>query len=473
MARPIRPAPAASRPAAPLFLAIALLVGGPALASPDNEALLTELRRLGERVEQLEAANRRLESALLAAPAAAEKEKILTARLHDVELEVVSMRRQTRMIETVEGVSAGAALTMVAQRANGDATTSGEAESELNYRADISVTLPGGSLGDAEGRIFAHFRVGQGNGLEDLQPTLTGTPNSTAFQLTHGDDSTALLAQAWYQLDVPLDGDREEAASHVEINFGKIDPFVFFDQNAIADDESTRFLNNAFVHNPLLDSGGDVGVDEYGFTPGARVAYHNGRGSPDWWRVSLGLFGSGPGASFSDSLTKPFVIGQVEMGRQLSAGLGGNYRLYAWRNARATAYDGMTEERHAGWGLSVDQQVAEATTVFARYGQSTRGKVRFDRALTVGAELGGAHWGRARDRLGLALGWLDTSDGYREDDPDGHGPDGAERLAEVYYAWQVNEHLELSPDLQWISRPGGAKHARDMTIVGLRAKVGY
>lgn len=279
MARPGRPASAAASTSPALPLCAGLLAGGPTLAAVDNDALLAELRRLAERVEQLETANRRLAAALaaLAAPAVRETEKVLGTRLHDVELGGLSMRKQARMTETVEGMSAGAALTMVAQRANADAdaTASGEDESDLNNRADISVTLPGGAIGDAEGRTFAHIRVGQDNGLKGLWPTLTGTPNATAFRLTHGDDAAALLAQARHQPDVPLDGDREEASSHVEINFGKIDPFVFFDRNAVADDESTRFLNNVFVHNPLLDSGGDVGVDEYGFTSGARIAVHN------------------------------------------------------------------------------------------------------------------------------------------------------------------------------------------------------
>ena len=33
----------------------------------------------------------------------------------------------------------------------------------------------------------------------------------------------------------------------------------------------------------------------------------------------------------------------------------------------------------------------------------------------------------------------------------------ATRLAGLYYAWQVNEHFELTPDLQWFIRPGADK----------------
>ena len=113
------------------------------------------------------------------------------------------------------------------------------------------------------------------------------TPNTTAFQVqgtnANPDDSFGILAQAWYQLTVPLPlgGYKPRSRETVRLTFGKIDPFVFFDQNAAADDESAKFLNNAFVHNPLLDSGGDVGADRYGFSPGVVAGYRNERSKPE------------------------------------------------------------------------------------------------------------------------------------------------------------------------------------------------
>lgn len=460
------------------------LFAAPAGAATETDALLAEVRRLAQRVEQLEAAMRQ--------PAAEHEagspgEKALTARLQDLEFQLLSLSQQARMIEQVEGVSAGAALTMLAQHAGSAATSDGRAENQLNYRADVSVTLPGGKVGDAEGHLFAHFRLGQGDGLARLNRTYTGTPNTTAFRLTERDDSTALLAQAWYQLDVPLGGDRESAQSHLELNFGKIDPFVFFDQNALADDESERFLNNAFVHNPLLDSGGDMGVDSYGFTPGVRLAYHNDSDSPDWWRASIGAFGAGRGAGFDNSFSRPFAIGQLEVGRQFLPERNGTLRVYGWTSGAATPYANAADsgaERHTGWGFSLDQTIAGSLGMFARYGRSTRGLVKFDRALTLGAELGGAAWGRAHDRLGFALGRLSTSRDFSADAPaldaDGDGtPDfgyaaaGAERLGEVYYNWQINDHFAVAPDVQWIAAQAGNTATHDLVLFGLRAKVSY
>ena len=449
-----------------ILTVLATLSSMPALAEPSAAEIARLLQSMQERLSRLEARNSELEREFGALLVVEEKEHAMTSRLANLEIELRSLREQARKIETVAGVSVGAALTMVAQHANGAAA--GAESSQFNYRGDISVTLPGGEIGEAEGRLFAHFRLGQGAGL-GLGPMLSGSANSTSFQHSDPDDTAATLAQAWYQLDVPLGGTRQTAKSHLEINFGKIDPFLFFDQNRLADDESEGFVNNVFVHNPLLDSGGDAGVDAYGFTPGVRLAYHKDAADQGWWRASAALFGSGPGASFDGSFDKPFVIGQLEMSRQLLPGREGNYRFYAWSNGRAGDLAGA-EERHAGWGLSLDQQLSGHFALFGRYGQSGKGQVRFDRAFTLGGQLAGAGWGREKDRLGLAFGWLQTSAEYQAANP---GFSGAEKQAELFYVWQANRQFHLTPSVQWISRPGGDPAAKDISVVGLRAKVSY
>lgn len=507
------PAPTKLRvPSRMTALALALTVmGWTQGATADDGALVAELKKLSERIDRLEKRNQELEQRLSAAGAAearikvleeanarmeaaleserlSEKEPELVTRLKAVEFQTLSMQKQARQIEALEGISVSGSLTGVVQRVNAAGAAEGRSETRANYRGDVTITLPGGQLGDAEGNIFAQVRFGQGNGV-GLRPTYTSTPNSTAFQVQSmndaPDDSFAVLAQAWYQLSVPLPwgGYQPHSTSQAQFTFGKIDPFVFFDQNTIADDESTRFLNNAFVHNPLLDSGGDVGVDAYGFSPGVIAAYANEGAAPESWGASVGVFGSGPGANFSGSLSRPFVIGQIETSRRLFGGLEGNYRAYLWRNGRATDYDG-TEASHAGWGLSADQRLGDAVTVFGRYGHQAKGKVRFDRALTLGAEFGGSYWGRAADAIGIAAGFLRTSSDFRNDSasvdadsdgsPDfGYSASGNERIAEVYYRLRINGHLEFTPDFQLIQRPAGEAGARTVKVAGLRARIGF
>jgi hypothetical protein len=451
-------------------------------AEPSNAELLKRIERLEKQNEELEKA---LESERVS-----EREPELITRLKDIEFRTLSMQKQARTIEALEGVTAGISFTTVAQHAGGSATTDGSNESQWNYRADVSVGLPGGEIGNAEGSLFAHFRMGQGDGLTRILSAFGGA-NATGFHVQgnrEDDNATVLLAQAWYQLDVPLPlgGFRPQSRESLSFNFGKMDPFLFFDQNSIADDETTRFLNTAFVHNPLLDAGGDVGVDAFGFTPGLRFAYHNETGKPLAWDASLGVFGAGSGATFTNSFEKPFVIAQFATAQKFFGGLDGNYRLYFWRNGQTTPYANemdTTTEVHAGWGLSADQRVGDAVTLFGRYGHETRGKVRFDRALTLGAEFGGSYWNRGADAVGMALGQLRTSADFRNDAPAldadadgtpdfGYDASGSERIAELYYRLRINRQFELSPDLQHVDRPAG-NAAKNMNLIGLRAQLTF
>jgi hypothetical protein len=484
-------------PVKPLLLALALAGAVSAQAAELSAEVAQALKQMQERLARLEARNAELERQFAAQPAPtlearmkqletanAQMEASLTSerlsqdepeiatRLKAVEFQALGMQKQARMVESLEGIAAGVSFTTVAQHANGGATTAGDAESELSWRGDAQVSLPGGSLGNTEGSLFFHFRMGQGNGLSSLNPGFS-VPNATAFQIgaTLPDDASPILAQAWYQLSAPLD-DRplDKSRKHLEINFGKIDPFLFFDQNAAADDETVRFMNLAFVHNPLLDAGGAAGVDAYGFTPGVRLAYFNDTQAPLGWGASLGVFGSDTGAAFSDSLQQPFVILQAETAQRFFGGLSGNYRLYAWRNGRAMHHDGITLEAQSGWGLSADQRVGDGITLWGRYGHGMQGNPAFDRALTLGAEFSGNYWDRGADGVGVGLGWLAASDSYKAANPT---LAGAEQLAELYYRWRVNPQFELSPDYQFIRRAGADGDADDAHILGLRAQLTF
>lgn len=462
--------------------ALAAALAGPALAADD--AVMAELKRLAARVEALEQQNQELKKAL-ASERLSEKDPEIVSRIKYVETQVDAIKGPaTKLADALDGVSVEGSLVAIAQRAGAGATSSGTRESRINYRGDVGVTLPAGSMGEQEGTLYAQVRMGQGNGV-GLRPTYSSTPNTVAFEKAEGaDDSFAILAQAWYQLKVPLSNSarKEDAREHLYLTVGKIDPFVFFDQNAAADDESAKFLNNVFVHNPLLDSGGDIGADAYGFQPGAVLRYENSRQKGGEWALALGLFASDAGANFSGSSRTSFVIGQAEMNTRWNY-LPGAVRAYAWRNARAASYDGA-QRAHAGWGISADQKVTEALTLFGRFGHHASGLVRFDRAITLGAELEGTPWRRSADSLGVAFGQLRTSRGFRRDsatvDGDGDGlPDhgymaaGSERQAELYYRFKLNDAVELTPNLQWIGRPGGDVSAPAVKLVGLRATLGF
>ncbi len=492
-------------------LTAALVAAGlalPVLAGPNDAALL---EKLAARLEKLEARNADLENQVkelkgesqaiaqgLDSPRLSQYEPELTVRLKAVEKDALEMKKAAKLAEKFDGIAVDAALTTVAQRASGLPRGTADAGSQLNYRADVTVELPLEAIGDIEHKVFAHVRIGQGQGLNAAFGNLghfASAPNSVAFRASgaNADDSVAILGQAWYQAAIPLPfgGFHPYSREKLELTFGKMDIFGFFDQNDAAGDESVQFLNSVFVHNPLLDAGGEVAVDANGFQPGFVASYLNERDGAEPWRLSLGVFGAGErGANYRRSLAAPLVMVQAEKQVKMFGGLSGNYRTYAWTRDKATELDGTTTAKHTGFGFSVDQQAGDGIKLFTRYGQLVKGELPFDKALSVGAEFNGSYWGRGADAIGIGGSWLKASKAYRKaggsgcaggfDDDDAclggaftFTPSGAEKVAEIYYRYRISPNLELTPDFQWITRAGGNSSADNVKVFALRANIAY
>ena len=492
---------------APLWLALASAgLCSAALAAEPKKAtdavVLEKLEQLMQRVQQLEQRNGDLErqvrelsaktttpatpaSATAAAPAS-DWGKPREERLVALEQQVKSLVRPVLDgAPDDEGPTFETSLVAVGQQLGSKGSDTGASQGRLNYRGDIEVNIPLGTLpalGDAKFSGFGHLRFGQGGGVA-LRPSYTATVNSVPFEAGAGSaESYMIVGQAFGQLEWAAGPSRfnDLPGNRVEFTAGKIDLFGFFDQNAVAGDEGAQFLNNVFVHNPLLDSGGDIAGDAYGFMPGLRLAYIDEGEDRGWgWGASLGLFASGTGADFDGGPRRPLLIGQFEVSpKQINGEPRGTYRLYVWTNGQTTNLAGDALQRHSGYGLSVDQKFGREWNLFGRWGQRTSGDGTFDKALTLGFEHGGRAWGRGTDAAGFAAGWVRTSSEFAQAtqlDPTlvGYAASGNEQILEAYYRWKLSDHLELTPDLQWIRRAGGDRGAPSFTAIGLRAAVGF
>lgn len=469
----------------PLVAAIACILLSGSLPAHAADSSADELRKLRDRIEKLEERNAELDAALNSGQLSENQPEVAT-RLKAVEMQTLNMQKQSRTVESLEGITAGVSLTTVAQHAGGLPAGETFAASQLNYRGDIFVNLPMPKIGDTDSKIFTQFRIGQGNGLNALQ-SIFAKPNASAFRASGGnpDDSVVILGQAWYQASIPLPigGFKPSSRESLEINFGKMDPFFFFDQNAVANDETRQFLNTVFVHNALLDAGGDIGVDANGFSPGMRVSYLNEKEKLEKWRLSLAMFGAGQGANYVKFFGSPLVIAQAETQQRFFGGLIGNYRFYVWNNGQGPDYDG-TASSHNGWGVNFDQRIGDGVTAFGRYGRGNKGKLRFDRTASLGAEFNGSYWSRAGDAIGTAFSAQRISANFHSDsatlDANGDGiadygytAQGWEKVMELYYRYRINKQFELSPDLQLIQNPAGNGAASAVKIVGLRAQLMY
>jgi uncharacterized protein (UPF0335 family) len=494
-------------------LILAGLLGAPlpALAAPPSpDATTVMLKKLLERVERLEAENAqqaqeiralRQEKEAVEQSVAAGSEPEIPTRLNAVEQDVETLEKPVafseKLAEKLDGIAVNAALTTVWQKANGlPHGTHSHADDKLSYRADLSVEVPLEPVGTIEQKLYAHVRIGQGQGLNEPLGYLghLSVPNGAAFQASGAspDDSALILGEAWYQATIPLGnsgGSASDARQKLELTFGKMMVFNFFDQNEVAGDETTQFLNAAFVANSLLDAGGEVGADANGFQPGVIASYLNERNDAEPWRLSLGVFGAGDTASnYQDTADSPMVIAQAEKTLKLFDGRTGNYRLYVWTRKDVPRFTDATSERHTGFGLSLDQQLSDGFKLFGRYGQLISGKLPIKRVLALGAEVSGSYWARADDVVGVGAGWLWASHAYRRVGGEGYlskasyesgnpdfsfTPSGTERVAEIYYRFRVSPQLSISPDVQWIQRGGANRDADPVTVIGLRANVVY
>jgi hypothetical protein len=485
-------------------LSAALLAAGLALPALAGSEAVT-LEKLAARLEKLEARNAELEKEVKAlkgesaeiakgldSPRLSENEPDLTVRLKAVEKDQLNMKKAQKIAEGLDGIKVGAALATVGQHAWDLPKDIENGSSQLNYRADVSVELPLKPLGDIEHKLFAHLRMGQGLGLNAAFSNLghfANTPNALAFRASGAspDDSVTILGEAWYQAAIPLPflGFKPYSRETLEVTFGKMDIFGFFDQNAAAGDESKQFLNSVFVHNPLLDAGREVGVDANGFQPGFITSYYNYVDKTQPWRLSVGMFGTGErGANYQRSLSSPLLMVQAEKQLKLFGGLTGNYRIYGWNRSQGVDYDG-TQAKHTGFGASVDQRVGDGIRLFARYGKLVKGELPFNQAVTAGADFSGSYWGRGADSIGIAGAWLQSGKGYRTttanawlDDNQSQiaysfTPQGAEQVAEIYYRYRLTPQFELSPDFQYVTNGGGNADARSVKVFALRANIAY
>lgn len=377
------------------------------------------------------------------------------------------LHRQTGApISIAEGLEIGAGGTMIIQGTNNvnngaSGVQKKVSRADASYSADITI---GKEFKEVGGRAFLHLEAGQGAGLED-DLTLYSNVNRDA-----DNDNNVRLTELWYEQVLFKD--------KVALTFGKLDPTVYFDNNEVANDETTQFLGRIFRNSPTIEFPDN--------TAGIRLAYI----PLEWLELGYGIFdGNSDWEKIGDNL---FNIGQVTFKTKLF-GLPGNYRFLGWNNnVYHTKWldTEKTKEANYGFGLSFDQKITDSVTFFTRYGWqnpkvfnpniTATGGLNYSltHSWSSGFQVEGKPWGREKDVLAFAVGQAipskdykkagETLDPVRRAKPEGH--------VEAYYRIHVNDHLSLSPDFQYIWNPFGKDAAEDTNgifVGGMRAQVDF
>lgn len=358
------------------------------------------------------------------------------------------------------GFSVGAGATIVVQGTNNTNATEKKKEDRMDasYSADITITQ---EFRDISGKAFAHLETGQGLGLED-ELTLYSNVNRDA----NNDISVRISELLYEQL---LFDDR------AVIVFGKLDPTAYFDNNLIANDETTQFLGRIFRNSPTVEFPDNTAGIRIALKPWKQIEFSYGLfdADSDWERV----------------FDSPFNIGQIAFEPNFFE-KEGNYRFLGWyNNSYHTKWlDTAKQKEDAyGFGLSFDQKVSDIVTLFTRYAwqdprvhnpsvTTTAGGLEYslEHSWSAGLQIEGSYWGRKEDVLAFAVGEAIPSGDYKKASSTLRAKN--EGHFETYYNIHINKYLSISPDFQYIWNPFGKDVTDDTSsifVYGMRAQVDF
>jgi high affinity Mn2+ porin len=287
----------------------------------------------------------------------------------------------------------------------------------------------------------------------------------------------------------------EVDVNRLVISVGKFSANDFFDDNAYSHDSRTQFLNWALWESAAWDYPADI----VGFTGGMVVEWNTSHGT-----LHYGLFmepTEANGLRLDHHLSQAFgQILQYDFRYSLDGERNGTVRPFVYGNrahmglyseADAETNPDITTTRAYRWkegaGISWDQSLSANLGAFVRLSCDDGKTESFafdevDRSAAAGLSLKGTAWHRAEDVVGLA----GVVDGLAPDHRlylaeggtglilgDGALHYGPEQAVEAYYSVRVGKWLTLSPDWQYLERPGYNRDRGGVAIYAVRAHLEY
>ncbi|HEY2068675.1 MAG TPA: carbohydrate porin [Rhizomicrobium sp.] len=306
----------------------------------------------------------------------------------------------------------------------------------------------------------------------------------------------------WRLTDLSLSQDLFD--KKVNVVLGRLDPGSDFD-NVVC-----NFQNLSFCGSPPGNIDGDYWFNAPIGEWGARLKVNATKDiylEAGAYQINLDNLTNGFSFAFShgDGALIPFELGWKP---ELIAGLPGEYQIGGWYSSEhaadvfydvhggALALSGLAPQMDSsreGFFLSARQQITgtappkdsapgtdgKGLTVFLNYTQSDERTSLLDRQFAIGAAYKGAIAGRSDDEIALAFGTTRSNPrigtGEALHDRAGLKPfepvQDTEYVAELDYRAQVAKGATLTPNLQYITDPGGVSSRDDIVVLGLKAMV--
>lgn len=353
---------------------------------------------------------------------------------------IAALRRARDGVAEATGLNVEAGYTLIWQWA--DPVNDGR-NTLLTGSFDLAGTwTPPGDLDESLGHAGFLVEGGQiltGDANEDLSANV-----GSGFGLNDDLDNTDIaVTELWWTLPAGRWLDREPDA--LTLTVGKIDQTVYFDQNAVANDETTQFLATPFVNNPAI-AFPDNGL-------GANMRYQMNEAI--YLTAGLGDADAVAKRSGFNTLDADHLFVAAELGADLRLfDQPGRYRVTLWHSDPSDAGSG------AGIAFNFDQHLSEQLLAFGRFASADDGPADFDAFAAAGLGITGP-LGRADDLFAVGYAWGRPT-----------GGDDTEQLIETFYRLQLTDWAALSPHVQVILDPASGTEDTAVTA-GARLQVGF
>lgn len=321
-------------------------------------------------------------------------------------------------------------------RFNGGATASFQSGLNENYNNTNSVgsfdIYALTSFGKGTLLFFDIEAIG-GNGVDEYISTFSSL-NGDAGSLQDEDGTDRLqMLEAWGEFTI-----FDELFT---ITAGKIDLTNYFDNNAIANDETLQFLTNAFINSNSLAVPSN--------SPGIRFR----TSILNRFYIQFGL--ASVDNSGSDLFNNIYKIAGLGFRVLPDTDWEANFRLYGFQHPSAN--------NSMGYGISFDETVFKEYKIFARYGKNSDELSKWY-GITSSWSAGLSFVKNIQDwgiNIGLAYGETEAENSLLN----------KEKLAELYARYQVNKWVYLSPHLQLIWNANGT--SENYSVMGIRTHFNF
>jgi carbohydrate-selective porin OprB len=316
-----------------------------------------------------------------------------------------------------------------------------------------------GKAFDDWGYAYLLMEPGDGNGLDD-DLSLFSVVNFDAAST----GSNPTVTEVWYEHYL-FDG-------QLTLTGGKLYGQNYIDTNEYANSEVTQFIGQMFrnaetTEFPMTDQ-----------ALGARMNY-----APEELEAfELEALWMEADGDYEDVLDHPFIATQLTFKPAKAFDYdedqwGGNYRAYFWYNGSDHTRlkdTEKTKDRNFGFGFSCDQKITDVFGWFGRLGWQDPTVSDLEYHWSTGLQMIGRYWDREEDVVAVAVGQVIPGKQYG----DVGNPHDNETHLEAYYAFKVNDHLTISPDLQVIWNPNGIGHSDQgdndtIFVYGARGQVDF